>query len=319
VFETDTELVAEEVEAASCIVAQVGCETMWPALREEPDILVCGRAWDVANVSALSLLKGYPRGLSLHMGKILECGAQAAEPIEGSDLLVGRLRADHFVIEPPAAHKRCTIDSVAAHTFYEKTDPVVLAGPGGTVDLRHAKFEQLDPRRVKISGSAYRANDPYTIKLEGAKLMGHRHVCIGGVRDPIMIRQIDQIQEGIAQRLRENQAGRIDPDSYTMRFHRYGLDGVMGAWEPVKTPAHELGLMIDVIADTPERAEAVCAMARSLTLHWGFEGRRATAGNLALPFSPADMAAGPVYSFNIYHLMEIDQPESLFPFQMLAA
>jgi hypothetical protein len=83
----------------------------------------------------------------------------------------------------------------------------------------------------------------------------------------------------------------------------------------VKTPGHEIGLLIDAVADTPELAETVCAMARSLTLHWAYPGRIATAGNLAFPFSPADLPAGPVFEFSIYHLLELDDPVRTFPFK----
>jgi hypothetical protein len=310
-FETFTPLSPDDVDQAVRIVGQVGCESYYPALRRKPDILIAGRAWDVANVAALPLLLGYPRGLALHMGKILECGSLAARPVAGSDLIVGRLRDDHFIVEPTDPAKACTIDSVSAHTFYEKTDPVMLAGPGGTVDLHAVAFDQIDPRRVKISGSAFHASDTYMVKLEGARLDGYRHISIGGVRDPVFIRQLDQLQGKVVRSILDFQSGVVDPSSYSINFHRYGRDGVMGAWEPVKTPAHEVGLLIDVVADTPERAEIVCSMARSTLLHVGFEGRKATAGNVAFPFSPADMAGGPVYSFNIYHLMEVDDPETL--------
>ena len=317
-FETYTPLSPEDVDEAERIVAQIGCESYWPALRQSPDVVIAGRAWDVANIAALPLLLGYPRGLALHMGKILECGSLAARPTAGADLIVGRLRDDHFVVEPTDPAKACTIDSVSAHTFYEKTDPVMLAGPGGTVDLRASRFEQIDPRRVRVSGSDFHRGEHYLVKLEGAKREGYRHSCIGGARDPSFIRQIDRIQASVIEHLHEFQRGIIDPASYRISFHRYGLDGVMGSWEPVRSPAHELGILIDVVAETPELAETVCAMARSTLLHVGYEGRKATAGNIAFPFSPADSAGGAVYSFNIYHLMEVDEPESLARLEMAA-
>ena len=31
-------------------------------------------------------------------------------------------------------------------------------------------------------------------------------------------------------------------------------------------------------------------------------------GNLAIPFSPSDLPAGPVYEFNVWHVMECDDP-----------
>ena len=306
-FETNQPLTVEDVDQAQRIVAQIGCESYFPALRESPDIVVAGRAWDVANVAALPLLKGYPRGLALHLGKILECGSLAAVPTGGGDLILGRLRDDHFIVEPTHPDKACTIASVSAHTFYEKSDPVMLAGPGGTVDLRNTVFEQIDPRRVKVSGSAYHAADRYTVKLEGARLAGYRSITIG---DPRFIARIDELQAAVIDNIRTTQAGVIDPSDYSIKFHRYGLDGVMGAWEPNKTPAHELGILIDVVGATAKIADAVCGLARSTILHITYPGRQATAGNIAFPFSPAEIPAGPVYEFSIYHLLEIDDAEN---------
>ncbi|MCL4189057.1 MAG: acyclic terpene utilization AtuA family protein [Rhodobacteraceae bacterium] len=316
-FETGAALTHADIDAACRIVAQIGPEPIIAALAERPDIVLCGRAWDVANVAALPVALGFPRGLAFHLGKILECGGQAALPVEGSDLLMGRLSADGFVVESPHARKICTVESIAAHTLYEKTNPVNLPGPGGTVDLTRARFEQIDPARVRVEGSAYHPAPVYTVKLEGARLAGHRHIAIGGIRDPRMIGQIDRIEADMRDRLAQNLEGRIAPGTWLLTIRRYGLDGVMGALEPVKTPAHELGLLIDAVADTPEIAETVCAMARSLLLHWGYAGRIATAGNVAFPFSPADIPAGPVYAFNVYHLLELADPVAPFPFEML--
>ena len=47
-------------------------------------------------------------------------------------------------------------------------------------------------------------------------------------------------------------------------------------------------------------------------MHFGFTGRKATGGNLAFPFSPSDFRGGPVYEFNIYHSMEVDDPSKPF-------
>ncbi|MCH9670618.1 MAG: DUF1446 domain-containing protein [Gammaproteobacteria bacterium] len=317
-FETSAPLSIEDVDASEHIVAQMGCESYFPALRQSPDIILAGRAWDVANIAALPLMRGYKRGLALHMGKILECGSLAARPTGGGDLIMGRLRDDHFIVEPTHPDKACTIESVSAHTFYEKSDPVMLAGPGGTVDLRQTVFEQIDPRRVKVSGSDFHEAPRYTVKLEGARRAGYRQLTIGGARDPRFIERIDEIQASIVEKIHETQAGVIDPSQYSIKFHRYGLDGVMGAWEPVKQPAHELGILIDVVGQTPQIAEAVCGLARSTILHVSYPGRQATAGNIAFPFSPAEIEGGPVYEFNIYHLMEIDNPEEFARMETVA-
>jgi hypothetical protein len=51
-------------------------------------------------------------------------------------------------------------------------------------------------------------------------------------------------------------------------------------------------------------------------LHFGYPGRISTAGNLALLYSPSDIQCGKVYVFNVYHLMEVDDPKGLFPVEV---
>ena len=75
---------------------------------------------------------------------------------------------------------------------------------------------------------------------------------------------------------------------------------------------HEIGVVIEAVADTQEKADTICAFARSSMLHFGYEGRKATAGNLAFPYSPSDFHAGEVYNFSIYHLMEVNNPADIF-------
>ena len=315
-FETGEDLTDEAIESSTHIVAQIGIEPIAAALADDPDIVLCGRAWDPGNIAAYPVMRGYDRGLAIHAGKILECGAQAALPVEGSDLLLGRLRRNDFIIEALQKHKRCTVDSVGAHTLYEKTDPVLLPGPGGKSDLSGTAFEQLDERRVRVEGSRFIADDIYRVKLEGARLAGWRCVLIAGIRDPLMIAQIDRIQADLDRRAKTLLAGRADEGAYKIRFHRYGKDAVMGPLEPIKSVPHEIGLLVDVVAETQELAASVMATYRSLLMHWGYEGRKATAGNLAFPFSPAEFNAGPLYEFSIYHLMDVEDPVASFPYKM---
>ena len=71
--------------------------------------------------------------------------------------------------------------------------------------------------------------------------------------------------------------------------------------------------MLEAIAPTQELADTVLSLARSTALHQHFSGRKTTAGNLAFPFSPSDFRGGPVYEFSVYHLMELEDPDELFP------
>jgi len=132
------------------------------------------------------------------------------------------------------------------------------------------------------------------------------------VRDPVLISQIDAYLENIRQRVAETY-----PDGYRLIFHVYGRDGVMGRLEPVKEiRSHEVGLIIEVIADDPDTSAAVLALARSAGLHVTYPGRKAIAGNLAFPFSPSDIKAGEVFEFNVHHLVVVDDPLELFPIEI---
>lgn len=64
--------------------------------------------------------------------------------------------------------------------------------------------------------------------------------------------------------------------------------------------------MFEVLAQTQELADSICATLRSTYLHYGYEGRKSTAGNLAFPFAPSDISFGPVYEFSVYHLLASD-------------
>ena len=87
----------------------------------------------------------------------------------------------------------------------------------------------------------------------------------------------------------------------------------MGDLEPIKViHSHELCIVIDAVAQTQEVANTICSFARSTMLHYGYEGRIATAGNLAFPYSPSDFKVGPVYNFSLYHLIEVSDPVSIF-------
>lgn len=129
-----------------------------------------------------------------------------------------------------------------------------------------------------------------------------------------MIAGMDKILVEVRKSVEKNLS--IDPDTVKMNFHLYGKNGVMGDAEPeTVTKSYELGILLDVVAPTQEQADSICSLARSTMLHYGYDGRIATAGNLAFPFSPSDIRAGKVYEFSIYHLMEYT-PDIKFQFRM---
>ncbi|MFW6034767.1 MAG: acyclic terpene utilization AtuA family protein [Halothermotrichaceae bacterium] len=310
------ELTPEEIESSRHIVGQMGYEPIIKALQAEVDIVLAGRAYDPSVFAAPSIMKGYHKGLALHMGKILECASIAAEPGSGSDCMLGILKKDSFILEALNLERKCTVTSVAAHTLYEKSNPYKLYGPGGIIDLSATRFNQLDQRRVEVTGSKFVESKEYTVKLEGAKQVGYRTLAVAGTRDPIMISQIDDIIADVRKMVRNNFT-ELDQNDFELYFKIYGKNGVMGAQEPVKEiSTHELGIIIEVIAVSQELADTICSFTRSSMLHYGYKGRKATAGNLAFPYSPSDISTGEVYEFNIHHLLKVDDPVSCFPIQI---
>lgn len=305
---------AKDLADSTRVVAQMGIEPILSALNAGAQVVLVGRAYDPAVFAALPVKLGFDLGLALHMGKILECASIAATPGSGSDCMLGYLRQDHFVLEPLNPERKCTVTSVAAHTLYEKTNPYVLPGPGGVLDLHESKFEQVDENKVKVTGTKF-VPDPsgYSVKLEGAGLVGFRTVSIAGVRDPYFIEQLDNVFQGVRDRVTDNFRD-LTQEQYQLFFHVYGKNGVMGQLEPQQDiTSQELGIIIEAVADTQDRANTICSFARSTMLHYGYPGRISTAGNLALLYSPSDLVAGAVYRFTVYHLLKVQDPVALFP------
>ena len=173
-------LTVEEIDATSRIVGQMGFDPFIKALDGGADVILAGRAYDPSVFSAAAIRAGYDKGLAIHLGKILECASICATPGSGSDCMFGYIGEDYFRVEPLNPIRKCTTLSVAAHTLYEKTNPYILPGPGGHLDLTNCKFEQETENTVKVSGSRFVPSEKYTIKLEGAKSIGYRTVSIAG-------------------------------------------------------------------------------------------------------------------------------------------
>ena len=163
--------------------------------------------------------KGFDIGVAVHMGKYLNAHA-AAVPGSGSDCMIGTLRRDHFIVEALNPIRKCTTLSVAAHTLYEKTNPYMLPGPGGILDLTGAKFEQFTDRAVKVSGSKFIKSEKYSIKLEGVKKIGYRTVSIAGARDPIFIKRLDEILQAVRYGVEDN--FKDLENKYRLDFKIYG-------------------------------------------------------------------------------------------------
>lgn len=308
-------LAQSDVDNSSNIVAQMGIEPIIKAHETGCDVIIAGRAYDPAPFAALPVSQGYPIGPALHMGKILECAAIAADPGSGADPVLGILDMEGFTLVPLSSNRNFTPESVAAHSLYEKSDPYTLPGPGGALLLDKAGFSNSGSGKVRVTGSRFEKSENYTVKLEGAAVTGYRTACVAGVRDPVMIDAIDSILDAVNSHIVS--VAQAESLEGTVHFHVYGKDAVMGKLEPVKkTTSHELGIVMEAVGKDQDTADALCGIARSKLLHYGYPGRISTAGNLAFPFSPSDISIGAVYEFSIYHIMTIPD-QNLFPLKTM--
>ena len=155
----------------------------------------------------------------------------------------------------------------------------------------------------------------YQIKLEGVAKLGYRTIFIGGIRDPILIAQIDDFLERVriyTQRLFPE----LDrSEQCRFSYQIYGRNAVMGPLEPLTQCAHEIGVFGEVLAPTQELSRTIANNLRASILHYPYPDQIATAGNFASPLSPHEQEAGPVFKWSLYHLVDLLPGEEvdLFP------
>lgn len=299
------------IRGAERFVGMMGVEPIQRALNAGAQVVIAGRASDVAIYAALPLLRGIPRGVAYHAGKILECGAASVAHRMYSDCMVVEMDEQGFTAEPPNPEMRCTPQSVAAHTLYENGDPYRLVESGGMLETSLAKYEALSDRAVRVTGARWVPSDVYTVKMEGAALVGFRSVAFAGIRDPLVLRQLDSYLEGLRRVIERKVSDslRLKPEDYVLNWRVYGRDGTLGACEPEKhNIGHEVGLLIDVVTATQSLAAGILSMVCHTGLHHSIPEHAGLISNFAFPFSPPGMDAGPVYRFCANHVWRLSDP-----------
>lgn len=306
-------LTEEDVRACTHIVAQMGTGPIARALDGGARVVIAGRCCDASIFAAEPIRRGFDPGLALHLGKIMECGTLCARPAGADDVLIGTIEPAYIEVVPANPERRCTPESVAAHSLYEQPDPNCFYEPEGKVDLSDCTFEAVGERGVRVRGSRLSPSAEPAVKLEGARCGGYRSITIAGVRDPGAIEHLDTLERSVHETVTRALSDMLAPEDFSLRFLRYGLDGVTGPLEGPPSPLpREVGLVIEAIAPSQEMADRVLKLARSTALHQHYDGRKTTAGNLAFPFSPSDFRAGPVYEFALYHLMRVPDLDAPF-------
>jgi Acyclic terpene utilisation family protein AtuA len=305
------------IRNARRFVAMMGIEPIQAALKAGAQVVIAGRCSDVAIFAALPVLRGIPKSIAFHAGKILECGSACVAQRYYPDCMAAELDQNGFTVDPPNPSFRCTPQSVAAHALYENGDPYRLVEPGGVLDTAAAQYQAVNDRAVRVTGSCFTPSSDYTVRIEGAALVGYRSIVLAGIRDPLILKQLDiflnSLRLVVERKIEDNL--KLRPDAYHLNFRVYGRDGSLGMLEPVRqVDGHEVGLVIDVVASTQSLAADILPLVWHTGLHHPIPEQSGLISNFAFPFSPPGMDAGPVYRFCANHVWRLDDPCE--PFRM---
>jgi ribosome modulation factor len=303
------------IDRSAHIVGMCGIEPYVEALANGAEVILAGRSSDTSIFSALPVMRGFNPATVWHMAKILECGAACVVLRKYPDCMFATVTNGHFVVEPPNPEYRCDPVSVASHNLYENSTPYELVEPSGVLDTLHAKYEAVSDRAVRVSGSAFRPAQRYTIKLEGAELAGYQSLIVGSVRDPIILRQFDSWLGGLVaavkDRIRAVFGDGIERQ-YRFDVRVFGRNATMGPLEPETGIGHEVGLLFQVTAETQALATALAKSVGHIAVHYPVPEWSGLITSIAYPYSPPEIARGACYRFNMNHVVEPASPLEMF-------
>jgi Acyclic terpene utilisation family protein AtuA len=301
------------------IVAMMGHEPIEQALRAGADVVLAGRATDTAVSAAFALLRGMPPGPTWHAAKIIECGGQCTtDPSSGG--VFARIDHSGFTIEPLSPDAACTPTSLAAHMLYETVNPYKMREPGGTIEVRDARYTAIDERTVRVEGSRFEPAGQYTIKLEGAAVTGYETVSFTGIRDPQILRSIDVWAELFQKTLTERVESVLDlaPGSWGADLRLYGYNAILSELEHAPATPQEVGVMLLVSAEDQQTATAISKLANPLLLHLPLPTMNYLP-SFAFATSPAHIDRGAAFEFVLNHVVDVDSPTEVFRMEIANA
>lgn len=298
------------------IVAMMGAEPFQEAVLAGADVVLAGRSSDAALMAAIPLMKGIDPGLAWHAAKIVECGGAAVTQMVKPEGMICTLEEDHFILEPVSPEQQVTPISIASHALYETANPVEMPEPGGTMLLDQVTYEAESDRTVRVSGSGFRVDDAYTVRLEGAALQGYRAAVLGGITDPVILRDFDgwfdKAKAGADYTLRRALGDEL-ADQCSTTFRVYGRNAVLGDRETrTHHNDHEVGVFMVTVAPTQELANSAVATISHTILHFAVPQWQGLVSNLAFPEAPHEFELGPGYSFVLNHVVELDDPLEIY-------
>jgi hypothetical protein len=306
----------ESVFERSHVVGMMGIEPIVAALQENVDVILAGRASDTSLFAAVPSMMGADPGLNWHAAKTIECGAACAVNPSADGLFV-HMYEDHYDVEPLDLQNRLTPQSVAAHTLYENANPFYITEPSGVLDTEMAEYEAISDRAVRVSKARFKHAQTYTIKLEGSELVGYQTIIIGGIRDNVIIGRLPELlkmaQAYFKNKIEDIFQGKVDPSSIDIRYRIYGINGVLGEFEPVMTQfGHEVGVLITITAPSQELASKIATFVAHASSHLPIPEYQGLVSSIAYPFSPPEIDRGALYRFSLNHVVEPDDPCEMF-------
>ncbi|CAK7261399.1 DUF1446 domain-containing protein [Shinella yambaruensis] len=299
------------VDDCTNIVALAGVEQVAAALATGADIVIAGRTTDTAIIAALPVVRGDHAGAAWHGAKVGECGALATTQ-PNSGVIQIDFDASGFTIEPMAADAAATPYTVSAHMLYENSDPFILHEPGGHLDVTRSEYEALDGRRVRVEGSKW-VPGGYTVKLEGARIVGYQTVGLAVVRERRYVEHVREWAADVEARVRDKIVARMGlaPDAFTVEIRLIGMDATLGALENRHDIPVEVGILGILTCPTAELAAEAGKILNPYLLHHPLTEDEPMP-TFAFPFSPAEMQRGALYEFCLNHVMELDDPLAAF-------
>ena len=308
-----------DIDESEHIVSQMGPEPIIEALNDDIDGIITGRALDIGLYMAPCMFHKFDKGLSAHLGKVLECAGLALTPGDPSEPIYGEISVDSIKVHSIGKKQKATIRSISSHSMYERDNPYMEKNPGGYLDIASAKYTQFNKNTVVATGAKW-IEEPYTLKLEGAKIKGYRTISIFGIREPNFIDVLDDFIKQIRNNVKKSDQFKKykDQKDYFISFDQYGKNGVYSNLEPqLSVKPNEIGLLVDVIASDQNLSENLAYYICMELWIKPYKNRLTTAGNCATRFAPPTISVGPAYHFNIWHLLSIDDPLYLFKKQIM--
>jgi hypothetical protein len=307
------------IRSCTNIVALAGIEQVNAALETGADIIIAGRTTDTAIIAALPIARGIDAGLAWHGAKIGECGALCATNPQSGVLQID-FEDDAFVIIPLADGANAMPHTVSAHMLYENSDPYLLHEPGGTLDVTDARYEALDAQSVRVTGSQWKTAQIYTVKLEGARVVGYQTIVLALLRDPRYVKNAIEWARDVEARCTDKALKRTaaNGDDFSIEVRLIGQDATLGALEIREGSPVEIGALGIVTAKTAELSGEIGKLLNPYLLHHPLTAEEEQP-TFAFPFSPAEIDRGAIYEFCLNHVMHLDDPMDAFTLEVIDA